>query len=57
MNPQVLQTAQLMLSILASDKENLVGFKVDAAKILDDLLAGIAEDAKEFRKQTSPIIS
>lgn len=56
MNPIVLQTLQLMLSMVTSDKEAVTAqMKKDATTVINNLMIPIVKDAMEYREQSSSI--
>lgn len=56
MNPLSLQTLQLMLSMITSDKEAITeAMRKDAIKVIKNLMVPISKDAEELFKLSSSI--
>lgn len=56
MNPIALQTLQLMLSMIATEKESITqNMKNDARKVIENIMMPILKDSEEFYKSYSEI--
>lgn len=56
MNPLSLQTLQLMLSMITSDKEAITdAMRKDAVKVIKNLMVPISKDAEELFQLSSSI--
>ncbi len=58
MNQIVLQTLQIMLSMITSDKESITKqMKTDARKVIENLMTAVVKDSDDVFKQFSTILS
>lgn len=57
MEPIILQTLQIMLGLIASDKEGITSsMRKDAAKVINNLMNPILKDSERIFKESSDLI-